>query len=271
MRQKRSEKQKKCLSVIKKACGSIQPVAYIVTGSGQKRLSDFFRVKASIPFSKLPGYTSPTVKGHSDRLDLCESNGCFFLMQCGRNHLYETNTWDDILFPCEIVNLLGITFMLLLNSAGAVNRTYGTGDIMLIKDQINLMGRNPLFGRSDIKGNERFVSMRPCYDPDFLSYVMKRKGRIKSLKTGVYAGVIGPVYETEAELGFLEMMKADVVGMSTIQEAIYARFLGLNVSGASVISNSRKSLADHDDVIRKTDQSIKSLAEIIQYYLEFIS
>jgi purine-nucleoside phosphorylase len=256
---------KKSASVLKKMCGARKPCAYIISGSGQKGLPGFFRKIETVSFKELAGYVSPTVKGHAGEISLCAHKNRFFLLQCGRSHLYERNDLQDVLLPLLVVKQLGIGNILLLNSAGAVNRSYKTGDIMVIKDHINLMLRNPLFGDKSLRGNERFVAMRPCYDPAFIHRLRKKKGF--SAKFGVYAGVMGPCYETEAELNMLEKMHADVVGMSTVQEAVYARYLGLSVSGISIVANARKGKTDHDDIIRRSDSCLENLSGLIKEYI----
>jgi purine-nucleoside phosphorylase len=256
---------KKSALALKEMCGPHKPCAYIISGSGQKGLPGFFTRVGTVSFKKLAGYVSPTVKGHAGEISLCAYKNRFFLLQCGRSHLYERNDLQDVLFPLLVVKELGIGDLMLLNSAGAVNRGYKTGDIMVIRDHINLMLRNPLFGDKSLKGNERFVAMRPCYDPAFIRRLRKKKGF--RVKLGVYAGVMGPCYETEAELTMLEKAGADVVGMSTVQEAVYARYLGLSVSGISIVANARKGKTDHDDIIRKSDSCLEKLSGLIKEYI----
>ena len=269
MRKKDSD-VKKSVSIIKKMLKKNKPAAYIITGSGQKRLTDFFKVNTSISLSRLPGFGCPTVKGHSCKLMLCSYGNKKFLIQSGRSHLYEKNSMEEVLFPVKVVKKLGINRLLLLNSAGAVNNRFRTGDIVLIKDQINLMFRNSLFRNKNLMGNERFVPMRPCYDQGFIKYMKSLKVKKKAWKIGVYAGVIGPVYETEAELNMLESLGADVVGMSTVQEVIMARFLKLQTSGITVVSNARKDRTNHSDVIKQTDRYIQRLADIVKQYIDYI-
>jgi purine-nucleoside phosphorylase len=256
-----------CVKAMRKLCAGRTPLAYVISGSGQKKMLEHFNVLQTVPFARLPGFPELTVKGHSGTVSLCSWKGRHFLLQGGRSHLYESGEFGDVLFPLDVAKALGVGRVLLMNSSGGVSRSLRAGDVMLITDQINLMARNSLFARKGVIGNERFVPMRPCYDPGFLAFAKKYgKGLWKA---GVYAGMTGPAYETEAELAMLERLGADAVGMSTVQEAIYARFLRLEVSGVSLISNARSGATDHDDVVATTEKSLGRLAEVIKAYLEY--
>ncbi|MBN1522631.1 MAG: purine-nucleoside phosphorylase [Candidatus Aureabacteria bacterium] len=259
----------KSVRVIRKMLGRVKPAFYVISGSGQKKVSEFFETLQTVPFSRLSGFSSPTVKGHSGKLSLCTFEKTHFLVQCGRNHLYEKGKMDDVIFPVKVAKKLGIPRILFLNSAGAVKKELQTGDVVIITDHINFMFQNPLFARSSIKIGNCFVSMRPSYESDFIRFLRKRKKGY--FKFGVYAGVTGPSYETKAELDFLEKAGADVVGMSTVMEAIYARYLGLKISGASLVANARKSSTSHDEVIRTANRSLKKISEIIKLFVKFLN
>ncbi len=260
----------KTVAILKKLCSKKIPDAYIITGSGQKNISSKFKEIFTISLSKLPGFAKPSVKGHASELKLCQYKQKCFFVQSGRSQLYENNSFEDILFPIEIIKKLGLKKLLLLNAAGAVNKKLRTGDIVIIKDHINLMLRNPLFANKKIDQKNRFLSMRPCYDQSFIKYIQREKKGKTSWKTGVYAGVIGPVYETRSELNMLDGMGADVVGMSTVQEAIYAKYLGIEVSAASMITNDRSNAANHNEVIKASIMGERQLIEVIKKYIMFI-
>ena len=261
---------KKSISILKKEVSGKKPVVYIITGSGQQKMAEYFENLGSISFSKLPGFAEPTVKGHSGKIYNCIYRGCSFFIQCGRTHLYEKNRDEDLLFPIKVVKGLGISRLLLLNAAGAVSRKLKAGNVMIISDHINLMCRNPLFGKKPNADGIPFLPMRPAYDPEFIKYIQRKTKKSKQWKTGIYAGVMGPVYETEAELNMLEKFGADVVGMSTVQETIYARFLGLKVSAVSLISNDRYAHADHEAVVKQSEKGLKDIVKIIKAYIEHI-
>jgi len=263
-----TQKAKKCAESLRKKIGKKNLSFYLITGSGQKEFFKHFNIKKEINTKTLPFFPQPSVKGHSNKILLCEKNGISFLIQSGRSHYYEKNSMDDVVFPLELANSLNIKRVLLLNSAGGVKKSLNIGDIVIITDHLNFMFRNPLLEKTNIPPEKRFVDLKPPYDEEFVKYLKKFKK--KFYKFGIYAGVTGPVYETEAELSFLEKAGASVVGMSTVPEAIYANYLKIKINAISFVSNKRGSKASHNDVVKETSKKIYKLKNAVDYYISFI-
>jgi purine-nucleoside phosphorylase len=213
------------------------PTTAIVLGSGlgefAERLSDAVR----IPYDQIPHFPSPTVIGHSGQLVVGTLGGRGVLVQSGRFHMYEGHPPALTALPVRVFARLGIQTLVLTNAAGGIRRGFGSGTVMLIADHINLSFRNPLFGPV-IAGEERFPDMSDPYDPALraLARDVARRLRIP-LAEGVYAGLLGPSYETPAEIRMLERLGADAVGMSTVLEVITARAAGIRCLGFSAITN----------------------------------
>jgi purine-nucleoside phosphorylase len=213
------------------------PSVAIVLGSGlgqfAERLSDAVRV----PYDLIPHFPSPTVIGHSGELVAGALAGRTVLVQSGRFHMYEGHPAALTALPVRVISRLGIGTLILTNAAGGIRRGFGSGTVMLIADQINLSFRNGLFGPA-LPGETRFPDMSDPYDPGLraLAREVARERRIP-LAEGVYVGLLGPSYETPAEIRMLERLGADAVGMSTVIEVIAARAAGIRCLGFSAITN----------------------------------
>jgi len=236
-----------------------RPHAGVVLGSGLGGFTARLAGAASIPFEEIPGFPVAGVSGHAGRLvvgDLPGPNGpvAVAAMQ-GRVHLYEGWSPEDVVFPVRVLGKLGIRALVLTNAAGGVNPELATGDLVRITDQLNLTGRNPLTGRNDETIGPRFPDMTTAYDPALGALVDAEAERLGiRLRRGIYAGVGGPCYETPAEVRMLRTLGADLVGMSTVYEAIAARHMGLVLAGLSLVANPAAGLAgvapSHDAVQR---------------------
>lgn len=183
-----------------------------------------------IPFSSIPGFPRPTVAGHSGLLKLGKS----LAVMAGRVHYYEGHSMDDVVLPVFLLHRIGIRTLIITNASGGVNRAYAPGDLVLIKDHINLMGVNPLRGPHPDLG-PRFPDMSATYDPQLRS-IAQRASPVP-LNEGVYAAFAGPSYETPAEIRMIAAAGADLVGMSTVPEVIAASYLGIRVLGISCVTN----------------------------------
>ena len=223
------------------------PSIGIILGSG---LGDFVGGVAGveIPFSSLPGFPRPTVQGHSGLFKVGKS----VVVMAGRIHFYEGHPIDDVVLPVFVLQRFGVKTLIVTNAAGGVNRGYSPGDLVLIRDHINLMGVNPLRGPNPPQG-PRFPDMSSAYDP-----TIRRTAQEASavpLKEGVYAAFSGPSYETPAEIGMLAAIGADLVGMSTVPEVIVASYLGMRVLGISCVTNMAAGILDqplnHAEVIQR--------------------
>ena len=206
------------------------PPVGIVLGSGLGEFVD--RIDGTIvPYSEIKGFPIPTVEGHRGLLKV----GRQAAILAGRFHAYEGRSMDEIVLPVFLLAQLGITHLVVTNAAGAVNTAYHPGDLTLVKDHINLMGLNPLVGPHIEALGPRFPDMSEAYDRGLRSSI--KEAWHKPLNEGVYAGLLGPTYETPSEIRMLREIGADMVGMSTVPEVIAARYLGLSVLGISCITN----------------------------------
>ncbi len=220
---------------------SIQPVVGIILGSGLNGLADSIKNAVYIPYKELPHFPVSTVEGHAGRFVIGELEGKPVLVMQGRIHYYEGYTMDQVTLPIRVMQRMGISNLIVTNAAGGVNPNFTPGDVMLITDQLNMVGMtglNPLIGPNIDEIGLRFPDMSQPYDraySDLARKVAKENG-IK-LQEGVYAGLSGPSFESPADLRFLQLVGADAVGMSTVPEVIVARHGAMRVLGISGISN----------------------------------
>jgi purine-nucleoside phosphorylase len=225
-----------------------KPVAGIVLGSGLGKLADQIEDPLVIPYGKIPGFPVSTAIGHKGNY-ICGNLGgkCVIAMQ-GRIHYYEGYGMDLVVLPIRVMISLGIQCLFVSNAAGGTNLAYHVGDLMIIKDHINLLP-NPLIGPNLDALGPRFPDMTRAYDPALIRKAEKiaRKERI-AVQKGVYVAVSGPCYETPAEYKFFRLIGGDAVGMSTVPEVIVARHAGVPVFGMSVITDVAHATEDDDYV-----------------------
>lgn len=238
-----------------------QPKVGIVLGSGLGAFVDQIKDKTIISYNDIPHFKKTTVEGHEGRLILGTINGVEVAVMQGRLHAYEGLPMDEVVFPVRLLAQLGIKILVLTNAAGGVNLNFRPGDLVLIKDHINLMGRNPLVGPNDNNMGPRFPDMGHAYQPE-LNQIIKKvsKNLGYEMHEGVYAGVLGPTYETPAEIKMIRILGADMVGMSTVPETIAANHMGLKVCGISCITNMGAGIVNetlkHEDI---KDVALKSM------------
>ena len=214
------------------------PDLAIVLGSGLGALADSTEAAAgtAVPFTDL-GFPAQTVSGHGGRMVFCELEGRRVVLQAGRFHFYEGHPMAVVTAPMRLYAALGVKAVLHTNAAGALNPAHGVGDLMAIADHINFTGTNPLLGPNLAPG-PRFPDMSAAYDPSFRAQLHgAAKALGQTLQEGVYIGVLGPSYETPAEIRAFRQWGADAVGMSTVPEVIAARHAGLRVAGVSCLCN----------------------------------
>lgn len=213
------------------------PVAVIVLGSGLGGLADRIGDAVRIPYHDVPGFPPATVEGHAGALIVGTLGGVPVLCLAGRFHLYEGHPAQVAAFPIRVAHALGAGVLIVSNAAGGIRRTFGPGTLMRIVDHINLMDRNPLIGPAQ-PTDQRFPDMSAPYDADLgaLLETVAHEQQV-ALAVGVYCGLLGPTYETPAEVRMLERMGGDATGMSTVPEVITARALGMRVVGVSLITN----------------------------------
>ncbi|HEX9165781.1 MAG TPA: purine-nucleoside phosphorylase [Gemmatimonadales bacterium] len=217
--------------------GDLRPGIAIVLGSGLGPLADRVRDAIRIPYAEIPGFHVPTVEGHKGELVVGSLAGRMVVVQSGRFHMYEGHSADVAALPVRVFASLGVRALVVTNAAGGINRGFAPGTVMLIRDHLNLTGRTPLEGPA-LPGEERFPDMSAAYDAK-LRTVAREVARKEGLDVaeGVYAGLLGPSYETPAEVDYLEKIGADAVGMSTVMEVIAARARKLKVFGISTVTN----------------------------------
>jgi len=222
-----------------------QPKILLVLGSGLSALAEETLETILIPYKDIPNFPISTAPGHKSRLRSGKLAGCELVIMEGRFHYYEGYSMDDIAFPVRLMKRLGVEKLVLTNAAGGINRTFRPGDLMLIHDHINMTGQNPLIGKNDDAYGPRFPDMSRLYDKNLNEIILNTaKNMSVDLKTGVYAFMSGPSFETPAEIRMLEILGADAVGMSTVPEAVCAGHAGMKVAGISCISNMAAGILD---------------------------
>jgi purine-nucleoside phosphorylase len=245
-----------------------RPVAAIVLGSGLGFLAEQIAGAARVPYSKIPGFPTPGVEGHAGELIAGTLEGVGVLAQSGRFHLYEGHDPALAALPVRVFAALGINTLILTNAAGGIRRTFRPGTLMLIADHLNLMWRNPLVGPV-ADGDERFPDMSEPYDAE-LRETARRVAAAEgiALEEGVYAAMLGPSYESKAEIEMLKRIGADAVGMSTVPEVLAARARGLRCLGISTVTNPAAGLSNrklsHQEVLEAADRVKHDLARLIR-------
>ncbi|HEX9307548.1 MAG TPA: purine-nucleoside phosphorylase [Anaeromyxobacter sp.] len=254
----------------------VSPTVGIVLGSGLAGLADRLERATVIPYEEIPGFPISKVPGHRARLvvgELPVDGGAVAVaaMQ-GRAHGYEGWSADDVAFGPRVLCGLGVKLLLVTNAAGGVNPSFLPGDLVRITDHLNLSGLNPLVGENDDRIGPRFPDLTDAYDSRLGAILHEVAAeRDIALRSGVYACLLGPSYETPAEIRMLRGLGADVVGMSTVPEVIAARHMGVRVAGISVVTNlaaglSRKALT-HEEVAQTAERVEERLTALVTGFL----
>ena len=247
---------------------STKPKVGIILGSGLGVYVDQIQNKTIIPYQDIPHFRRTTVEGHEGRLIIGEVHGVTVAALQGRMHPYEGHPMEEIVHPVRTLAALGIEMLFLTNASGGINLDYHPGDLVSISDHINLTGRNPLVGPNIAELGPRFPDMGNAYDAE-LRELMKKvaANHHVNLKTGVYCSVLGPTYETPAEIRMLRTLGADMVGMSTVSEVIAANHLGLRVAGVACITNYaagiKQEKLSHADVKKVAEKAMVGFATIL--------
>jgi purine-nucleoside phosphorylase len=228
------ERIMEAVGFIKKDC-LLMPLVGVVLGSGLGEFADQVTEKSVFEYAAIPHFRKVSVAGHAGRLVLGKIDSVPVAVLQGRYHYYDIS---DVVFPVRVLGKLGVKSLLLTNAAGGISRELEPGDLMVIRDHINLMGINPLRGANDEQLGPRFPDMSTVYDRKFQDVIAAAQKEIGlAAKRGVYLALSGPSYETPAEIRMLATLGADAVGMSTVPEAICARHMGLRVAGISCVTN----------------------------------
>ena len=230
------------IPVLKERLSGFEPVVGIVLGSGLGKLADLIQDPVVVPYKELPGFPVSTAVGHKGNFIAGVLGGKKVIAMQGRIHYYEGYGMDKVVLPIRVMISLGIKTLIVSNAAGGTNLSFHVGDLMVIKDHINLLP-NPLIGPNLDEFGPRFPDMTRPYDPNLVKLAFRLGRRMGiPLQQGVYVGGTGPSYETPAEYKYFRTIGGDAVGMSTIPEVITARHAGVPVFGISVITNEA-----HDD------------------------
>jgi purine-nucleoside phosphorylase len=216
----------------------LAPEVGVVLGSGLGAWGDTLASLTRLPYVDIPGMARSTVPGHAGNLCLGRADGVPVACLQGRVHLYEGHEIDRVVFGVRLLARLGCRAVVLTNAAGGLDATWSPGDLMLVADHLNLMGRNPLVGPNDPSLGPRFPDMTEAYDRALAQLAREAAREVGvPLREGVYAGLLGPTYETPAEIRMLRRLGADAVGMSTVPEVIALRHLGVRAAAVSCITN----------------------------------
>lgn len=246
------------------ACISGNPETAVILGSGLGALADHIEEATVIPYHEIPHFVRSTASGHKGNFICGKLGGKTILAMQGRFHYYEGYTMEQVTFPIRVMKLLGVKNLLVSNAAGGINTSFKVGDLMIIRDHINMMP-NPLIGPNKEAFGTRFPDMTRAYDREMIR-LMETIASEKNipLKKGVYVGLTGPSYETPAEYAFYGKVGGDAIGMSTVPEVIVARHCGIRVFGMSVITNEGYHFADDfvndaNDVIEAADRAAQKM------------
>ncbi len=255
-----------------RARSDLVPTIGIVLGSGLGGLADDLEDGIAIPFADLPGWPAATAPGHVGRLLLGRLEGTPVVLLQGRFHLYEGNDPGLVVQPVLLFQRLGARIVVLTNAAGGVDPAFGPGTLMVIADHLNLTGRTPLLGSNAEAIGPRFQDLTDAWSPR-LRAALKAAGAAEgvALAEGVYAGLLGPQYETPSEVRMLRSLGADAVGMSTVLECIAARWAGLEVCGVSLVTNAGAGYSgqplSHQEVLAAGAEAGPRLARVIRRFV----
>lgn len=246
-----------------------KPTIGLVLGSGLGVLADEIENPVVIPYDEIPGFTNSTVAGHKGQLVIGKLQGKQVVAMQGRFHFYEGHDLDAVVFPIRVMKFLGVETMVITNAAGGINESYGEGNLMLIADHINLTARNPLIGPNDETMGTRFPDMSEAYSKELRQLAKNVAAELAiNLQEGVYVGLLGPSYETPAEIRMLRTLGADAVGMSTVPEVIVARHINVKVLGISCISNMAAGILEqplsHEEVMATTERVKAQFLSLVQ-------
>lgn len=244
------------------------PDIAIILGSGLGDLTDNFENKITVKYNEIPNFMQSTAVGHAGELVYGTVSNKKVIAMKGRFHFYEGYDISDVVFPVRVFKALNVKTLIITNAAGAVNKEFNPGDLMLIKDHINLTGRNPLIGKNYDELGPRFPDLSNVYNKDLRDKVKELSKSLNiELKEGVYAWWTGPTYETKSEVKMMRTLGADACGMSTAPEAITAAHSNLNTIGISCITNMAAGILDeplsHEDVVKVANLAKEKFSKLV--------
>ncbi|SDU47536.1 purine-nucleoside phosphorylase [Desulfobacula phenolica] len=248
----------KTVQFLTQAIGERPPAIGVLTGTGLSDTLDDLEVLKEFEYSQLPNFPISTVESHKGRLVYGNICGRPILMMQGRFHLYEGYSPAQVTFPVRVMQELGVKTLILTNAAGGINLNFSPGDIMIIKDHLNLTGKNPLTGPNEDAWGIRFPDMTQVYDQDLVDLAQKTAQTHQvPVQTGVYTGLLGPSLETPAEIRFLKAIGSDAVGFSTVMEAIAGVHADMKILGLSLITN----INNPDAPVKTTLEAVLEIAQ----------
>lgn len=255
-----------------RARSSLVPRVALVLGSGLGGLADLVVDPVVIPFAELPGWPAASAPGHAGRLLLGHLEGVPVACLQGRLHMYEGHEALQVIEPALLTGRLGAEVLVLTNASGGVDPTFEAGSLMLLTDHLNLTGRSPLYGPNDDSLGPRFLDLTAVYDPDLRARLRQAAdAEGVALAEGVYAGLLGPTYETPAEVRMLGVLGAHAVGMSTVMEAIGGRYVGMRVAAVSLVTNQGAGISatplSHDEVLVAAREAGPRLARVLRRFV----
>jgi purine-nucleoside phosphorylase len=251
-----------------RARSRLEPAIGIILGSGLGAFADQIADATAIPFTDIPHFPKSTVPGHSGRLVIGMLDGVPVAVMQGRVHAYEGYSPEEVTFPVRVLGLLSVKTLIVTNAAGGIRLDMKQGDLVLLSDHINFTGRNPIAGENDERFGPRFFDMTEAYSLHLRKLAAKSAKREGiSLAEGVYLCVLGPSFETPAEIRAFRAMGADLVGMSTVQEVIAARQMGIEITGISCVTNLAAGIQpeplSHEEVIETGRRVAAQLTQLL--------
>lgn len=252
---------------------TVQPELGLILGSGLGIMAEEIEAPIKIKYSEIPHFPVSTVEGHEGQFVVGKLNGKNVIAMQGRFHYYEGYTMQEVTFPVRVLKALGVKHLILTNAAGGTNESFSGGTLMLIKDQINIMGVNPLIGKNEAELGPRFPDASSIYSPEFNAQILDEAKALNiDLKQGVYFYFTGPAYETPAEVKLAKMLGGDAVGMSTAPEALVAAHMGMKVTGISCITNMaagiQKTALNHQEVVEVANRVQSTFISLVNRIIE---
>lgn len=259
-------------SKIKSLYPNYQPKFAIVLGSGLGPLAKELDDRVAIPYDALPGFPVVSVDGHGGNLILGRISGVDVVCLEGRAHTYESGNHDVVKTYVRTLKVLGCEYFIATNASGSLRKEVGPGELVLVSDHINFQGSNPLVGPNDEDFGERFTPMDDTYNPEMRAgFKAIAKDNDIVLHDGVYISVLGPTYETAAEIRAFRTLGADVIGMSTVPEVIVAKHCGLKIAVIATVTNYATDIAceshDHNQVVQMANQASAKLQTLVKGYV----
>lgn len=251
------------------------PKYAVILGSGLGGLTKAINIKTELPYSDIPNFPQSTVEGHDGKLIFGTIGDKPVMMMAGRFHYYEGYSMEEVTFPMRVMKALGVETMIVSNAAGGMNTDFKIGDIMFIRDHINLFPEHPLRGKNDERFGVRFPDMSEPYNLELLdkAHAIARAANIE-VKEGTYVGLQGPTFETRAEYKWLHVIGGDAVGMSTVPEVIVAIHGGMKVFAASIITDlgirEELNTITHEEVLEAANAAAPKLEKIVSELIKLI-